>query len=238
MKRFAIPRAVRPVNARVRAVRPSPPPAPRGGQGGCPPRRRAGTRCRSGRRSRPRRARPPRAAPSAMPARRHQRQVGGRRGEPQQRQQPERLGVVAVVPRSRGGRPPRPPGTPAPARPPRRPRAPPPGVVTVTHTSEPASRRRRTIAGGGQANVNDTTGTGSRVSSAILASQASSSSRGSPTATPRRAASAAERSRRTPRAPPGQPGRAGGRTRSRRTGAACEVRGPRRSGAARSSAVR
>ena len=35
------------------------------------------------------------------------------------------------------------------------------GLVTVTHTSLPAARRRATTSGGGQPNVNDTTATGS-----------------------------------------------------------------------------
>ncbi len=62
-------------------------------------------------------------------------------------------------------------------------------VVTVTHTEPPTACSASTAARGGQPKANDVTGTRACTASATLASNASSSWRGSPSATPARAAS-------------------------------------------------
>ena len=67
------------------------------------------------------------------------------------------------------------------------------GVVTVTQTSLPALLRALITPGSGQPKVNEMTGSGSSVSKASLACQASSSYLGWPSSTPASAARAAIR---------------------------------------------
>jgi hypothetical protein len=66
--------------------------------------------------------------------------------------------------------------------------------VTVSHTAVPASRSAAITSGAGHPKVNDTTATGSASSRSTLASKASSSLRGTPTATPAASAHGASRS--------------------------------------------
>ena len=173
MKRFSIPRAVRPVNARVSAV-------------GAALAQRVAVRRRRGRLGREhergaelRRGRAGGqhggdAAAGGDAAGGDERAGRSRRA----RAGAARAGRCRRAPRrrrSRGGRPPRRPAPPARRRPPRRRRRASAGVVTVTQTAQPAACSASTSAAAGQPNVNETTGTRSSATSASFSSQPSSS---------------------------------------------------------------